>query len=365
MFQISEVLREVSFFQTLGKDGIDFIIERLKFKPFEANEAICQIGDPGDRMYIIISGEVKVAIRESPEAEEKIVAKLISGDYFGEMALFTGEPRSASVITTEPSEMFILHKADFDVIIERYPSISLSMSKIMSQRLRDTLQKAAKAGSDDVSQSLSGDLSEKPLVDVMKFCENNSLNGQITVTHKSDTGQFYYEKGELKKVELDGLPEDQALDTMLNWQDGHFTIEPRKISIEEIDAQKEQKAAGKVERRIIIVNNSMVVQRMLQRAFDSMGYEVYAVENANKAIKMARSMDPHLVISDTKLPDSSGVDLFNAIREFSEIPFVLLTEQDTRSQTATQANTQNSIYFTDSHEIGEIVKVVEGIFAAD
>lgn len=364
MFQISEVLRKVPFFQTLGKDGIDFIVERLKFKPFESNDAICHAGDPGDKMYIIISGTVKVVIRATPDAEEQIIAHLISGDYFGEMSLLTGEPRSASVITTEPAEMFILHKSDFDVIIERFPSITLSMGKIMSQRLRDTLQKAAKAGSGDMTQSVQGDLSEKPLVEVLRFCESNSLNGQVTVSHKSDIGRFFYEKGELQKVELDGLAEDQALDTMLNWQSGQFVIEPRKISIDEIKAEQAKKSAEKIVRRIIIVNNSMVVQRMLQRAFDSMGYEVYAVENADKAIKMARSMDPHLIISDTKLPDADGVDLFNSVRDFSSIPFVLLTEKNSKSQFMDRAQDKNSIHFTNSHEIGEIVKVVEGIFVS-
>ena len=141
MFQISEVLRKVPFFQTLGRDGIDFIVERLKFKPFDADELICHAGDPGDKMYIVINGQVKVVITTQPGGEENVIAYLNSGDYFGEMSLLTGEPRSASVITTEASEMFILNKTDFDVIIERFPSISLSMGKIMSQRLHDTLKR--------------------------------------------------------------------------------------------------------------------------------------------------------------------------------------------------------------------------------
>src|SRR4030043_918114 len=109
IFQISEVLKKVPFFRSLGKDGISFIVERLKFKPFDADEIICKIGDPGDRMYIVISGKVKVIVKTKDSAEETIIAELSGGAYFGEMALLTGDPRSASVITTEPSEMFILN----------------------------------------------------------------------------------------------------------------------------------------------------------------------------------------------------------------------------------------------------------------
>ena len=62
MFQISEVLKKVPFFRSLGKDGISFIVERLKFKPFDSDELICKIGDPGDKMWIVISGHVKVVV---------------------------------------------------------------------------------------------------------------------------------------------------------------------------------------------------------------------------------------------------------------------------------------------------------------
>lgn len=355
MFQISEVLKKVPFFQALGRDGIDFIVERLKFKPYDANEVICQSGDPGDKMYIIINGKVKVVVFSEKDNKENLIATLGAGDYFGEMSLLTGEPRSASVITTEPSEMFILNKSDFDVIIERFPSITLSMGKIMSQRLRDTLQKAANK-SDAIAPSVKGSLSDKKLVEVLKFCESNSLNGKVVVTRGDEQGEFLYEKGELQKVSLGSLNEDEALDTMLNWPDGEFIIEPRPIQLED---DKGKKAPPPGESRLIIVNNSMVVQKLLQRAFESMGYEVFAVDNASKAVKMVKSMDPSLIISDTKLPDASGMELLQTVRQFTTIPVVLLTDATNRAQLEARVSSDSSVYFTNSQEVGEIVKVVE------
>jgi CRP-like cAMP-binding protein/CheY-like chemotaxis protein len=356
MFQISEVLKKVPFFQALGKDGIDFIIERLKFKPFDRTEAVCKAGDPGDKMYIIISGNVKVVVAAEPAGEETVIANLGSGNYFGEMSLLTGEPRSASVITTEPSEMFILNKVDFDVIIERFPSITLSMTKIMSQRLRETNQMAAKKGGEAIT-AVEGDLSEKKLVEVLKFCENNSLNGKVLVTHDGNKGEFHYKKGELQKVMLNNLPEDKALDTMLNWQSGKFVIEPRPIHMEDAKTAKQKPQQKFI---IVIVNNSMVVQKLLQRAFDSMGYEVYAVETAAKAMNMVKSMRPHLIISDTKLPDSGGVAFVQSVRGITNVPVVLLTESANRAQMEDQAKSQGKVYFTNSQEVGEVIKIVEG-----
>lgn len=359
MFQISEVLKRVPFFQSLQRDGIDFIVERLKFKPFNGNEAICEAGDPGDKMYIIISGEVKVVVVPEGSKEESLIAKLGSGDYFGEMSLLTGEPRSASVITTEASEMFILNKSDFDVIIERFPSITLSMGKIMSQRLRETLQKAASKKSSGAVSAVKGDLNDKKLVDVLKFCETNSLNGRVVVKNGSDVGEIQYEKGQLLKVSLDNMAEDKALDTLLNWESGEFVVEPRPIQMDDLKG-----AAVQVEENptsIVIVNNSMVVQRLLQRAFDSMGYEVYAVETAAKAAKMVQSMQPDLIISDTKLPDATGPEFLATIRGFVQTPFVLLTEGKNREDLKARVSSHGNTYFTNSHEVGEVVKVVEGV----
>ena len=112
MIQISKVLQKVPIFRMLGKESIDFIVERLKFKTFDKNSEICKVGDPGDIMYIIILGKVDICIYTA-DGTEQVVASLGSGDYFGEMALLTGETRSATVRAAEESEMFLLHKNDF------------------------------------------------------------------------------------------------------------------------------------------------------------------------------------------------------------------------------------------------------------
>jgi len=169
MIQISKILNDVPIFRMLGKESINFIIERLKFKTYDANHTICKIGDPGDTMFIIISGGVDIIIQDQ-EGSEQVVASSGSGDYFGEMALLTGEPRSATVRTTEPSEMFLLVQKDFDVILEKFPSISLSMSKVVSKRLRETLSKASVLPRKAVKDAgPSGSLSETPLIDLINF----------------------------------------------------------------------------------------------------------------------------------------------------------------------------------------------------
>lgn len=360
MFQISEVLKKVPFFRTLGKDGINFIVERLKFKPFDADEVICRAGETGDRMFIIINGRVKVVAVGKEDEEENIISYLESGNYFGEMALLTGEPRSANVITTEPSEMFVLNKSEFDVILERFPSITLSMAKTMSHRLRDTIQKTTPKDAANVSSGIMGKLSEKSLIDVMKFCENNSLNGTLLVQRGSETGKFQYERGELQQVSLGQFIEDTALDLMLNWNEGTFIIKPKPFEMENTVKVDESVSTDDIP-RLVIVNNSMVVQKLLQRTFESMGYDVYTVETGSKGKKLVESLAPNLIISDTKLPDGSGIDFLESVRQSSDVHMVLLTDASNKMQFQKSTNQIKNVSLTESQEIGEIIKTVENI----
>ncbi|UCF64977.1 MAG: cyclic nucleotide-binding domain-containing protein [bacterium] len=356
MFQISEVLKKVPFFRSLGKDGISFIVERLKFKPFDADEIICKIGDPGDKMWIIISGQVKVIVKPEDSDEETLIAELTSGDYFGEMALLTGAPRSATIVTTEPSEMFILNKTDFDLVVERFPSITLSMGKIMSQRLTETLQKAAKR-SEKVTAAVKGLLSERQLVDILKFCESNSLNGKVIVNRGNQTGKIFYQKGILQKVELGDLKDDEALDVLISWNDGEFLIEPDPLRLDERETPAAPEALQPIQ--LVIVNASMVVQKMLQQTFEKIGYSVYAVENKQKGINLIKKLEPDVVIADVKLPDSNGVEFVQAIREFSQIPIILLTEERNREDYRAKLSSFQEIGYTRSQELGEIMHTVQ------
>ncbi len=356
MFQISEVLKKVPFFRSLGKDGISFIVERLKFKPYESDEVICKIGDPGDKMWIIISGRVKVVVQPEGSDEETVIAELTGGDYFGEMALLTGSPRSASVITLEPSEMFILNQEDFDLIVERFPSITLSMGKIMSQRLRDTLQKAAKRSTDKVAAAVEGSLKEKNLVDILKFCESNSLNGKVFVKNGDQKGIIHYKKGNLQKAEMGDLKDDQALDVLISWNEGEFRVEPDPLSLE----KEESTPAPPAEPiQLVIINASMVVQRMLQQTFEKIGYSVYAVENKQKGLNLIRKLEPDVVVADVKLPDSNGLDLVKSVREFTTTPIVLLTEERNREDYRSKLSEYENLSFTKTQEISEIMHAVQ------
>ncbi|MHB2156266.1 cyclic nucleotide-binding domain-containing protein [Calditrichota bacterium GD2] len=362
MIQLSKILKSVPIFHTLGKESIDFIIQRLKFKTFGPNETVCKIGDPGDEMYIIINGKVKICIYDE-QGNEKIVATLQAGDYFGEMALLTGEPRSASVITTEESEMFALHKNDFDVILEKFPSISISIGKIMSQRLRETLAKASHIPNvnkmETSQEGPRGNLKEVPLVDLIRFCEANSLTGILKLEHDSQKGELEFRAGQLQKVSLGNLSEDQALDTMLGWDDGQFRIELKPLKFDElVEESPEHKEEPKIQ-NVLILSNSIVVQKIIERALISLGYRVFKARKIADGLNLMDAEGVDLIVSDIKLPDGDGVKLIEQVRAKNEKPIIFIGEPNLKPELLKPIREAHAVEITGSHEVSEIVQLIE------
>ncbi len=362
MIQISKILQSVPIFKMLGKESINFIIERLKFKTFDSKNTICKVGDPGDEMFIIISGKVDIVIYPEGVEEGQAVATLGPGDYFGEMALLTGEPRSASVITEGPVEAFALQQKDFDVILERYPSISLSMGKIVSKRLRETLKTASNFRRVEkieiTSEGPSGNIEDVPIIDLISFAESNSLTGSMTINSGDKNGAFEFERGALQSVKVGGVSDDKALDEMLSWKSGHFQIKVRPLTLK---TNKKKNIEEESRNKILIVNNSLVVRKVIERAFNGLGYEV------NTARDIAASQDtmgewiPDIIISDIKLSDGSGIEFVELTRKEKNIPFIFITDNSIKPEFEEKLQEMGNGEITKTHEVSEIVKLVENM----
>jgi short-subunit dehydrogenase len=108
--------------------------------------AVVSEGAPGDSMYVIATGTVRI-VAESRDGE--VIAQLESGDFFGEMALITGLPRTATALAVSDTRLWKMEKDDFDRMIREMPHLSLEMSRVLSQRV----QRAAPVGRDLVGRT--------------------------------------------------------------------------------------------------------------------------------------------------------------------------------------------------------------------
>ncbi len=100
---------------------------------FDAGEVIFREGDPGDRMYAIIQGEVEI-LREEPGKGETVLARLGPGQYFGEIALVSTGPRVATVRTLTPVELAVMGRSDFAALYAYLPYFHKSVEQLVSQR---------------------------------------------------------------------------------------------------------------------------------------------------------------------------------------------------------------------------------------
>lgn len=130
-------LAQVSIFTGLDADGLRELATAARRRTFRANEVIFHRDDPGQVLYVIRHGKVKIYIT-SPDGQEVSLAVFGPGEYFGELALLDGQPRSASAIAIEPAETFALQRNDFINAVMRHPRIAVQVMHVLSHRLRQT-----------------------------------------------------------------------------------------------------------------------------------------------------------------------------------------------------------------------------------
>jgi CRP-like cAMP-binding protein len=111
-------------------------------------------GDPGTSLCIVVSGKVN-AVASSPDGKELVLNSFGPGDIVGELALLTGEPRSADAVAQEPSRLFLLPRDDFLAFLETHPRVAITLLAIVSRKLQHTTQQVQAVSFLDVPARLA------------------------------------------------------------------------------------------------------------------------------------------------------------------------------------------------------------------
>jgi CRP/FNR family transcriptional regulator, cyclic AMP receptor protein len=107
----------------------------MRRRRFRRNEVIFHQGDPGDSLHIVGAGAVKIVL-PSTEGEEAIIATLRPSDFFGELSLLDGAPRSATATALEPSETLVLPRTAFLELLDRDPELRNALLAGLTRELR-------------------------------------------------------------------------------------------------------------------------------------------------------------------------------------------------------------------------------------
>ncbi|MEL4897661.1 cyclic nucleotide-binding domain-containing protein [Crocosphaera sp. Alani8] len=119
LFSITKLLAKVEYFKTLNDLQIRKLIEIGTLKEIKKSEILFKENDPGDAFYIILSGSVEIFT----ETLKKTLAVLQKGDFFGELALMLGIPRTATVKAIQDTVLFSINNKQFDQLLKNYPEL--------------------------------------------------------------------------------------------------------------------------------------------------------------------------------------------------------------------------------------------------
>lgn len=133
----TDFLRNVSLFANLPEDELTNISKQIEVKEYVRDAFICKEGEAADSMYIIKSGIVQIFCDDGTGGR-KILTHLKLGEYFGEMALLTDEPRTASSVALAETELIKLTKESFHKLLRTSPGVSLSIIRTLCARLSKT-----------------------------------------------------------------------------------------------------------------------------------------------------------------------------------------------------------------------------------
>ena len=134
MADLADTIRANPLFSGLSREDIAKILGKLEERFFNAGTTIISQGDQGDSFYFIQSGAVQVVL-ESGGGRRESIAVLGPQESFGEMALFSGEPRSATIITVKDTTVWRLTREAWNDLIEKYPTWLLHFCATLSKRL--------------------------------------------------------------------------------------------------------------------------------------------------------------------------------------------------------------------------------------
>ncbi len=132
--QVDSFLRGVEAFSQLDDEVLGQLAEQVEIEEFAAGSRIIERGAPGDCMYVVVAGEVRIPVT-GPAGEQRFVAHLGPRQIFGEMALLTGEPRAADVFAAEGCRCLRFCKDSVEALMREQPPAARFLTTILGERL--------------------------------------------------------------------------------------------------------------------------------------------------------------------------------------------------------------------------------------
>lgn len=179
---VEKLRHKFPLFAGFGPSELEFLEKRLVRRRYPGGQTLFHMGDEGGSLHVIESGRVKVTI-PSPSGEELILAMLGAGDLLGELSLFDGKPRSATVQALENTETLCLHREDLLALMRNRFEVTEKIIEGLAHRIRDTDMLLAERNFLDITSRLAKKILD--LGDTFGIREGGQVRIGVKITQKN------------------------------------------------------------------------------------------------------------------------------------------------------------------------------------
>jgi len=130
------LVRNMPLFESLADDEVGALVAKIEERKVDAGVDVFKVGDDGATLFLIEDGAVEISTGDGKQ--RAVLASLFPGQFFGELSLLDGTPRSATATATKPCTLLALDRDDFDAFISAKPHAATKILAEMADRLRQT-----------------------------------------------------------------------------------------------------------------------------------------------------------------------------------------------------------------------------------
>jgi CRP/FNR family transcriptional regulator, cyclic AMP receptor protein len=209
------LLSSVEVFSSLSSEDLLDLATLLELSEFPWQFPIAQKGDPGDRLFILLSGKAEVI-----DDHGVALAELQKGEVFGEMSLLSGDRVSATIMTAETCQVAIMNQKNFHHVLNRFPALQIFFYKLLVSRITKMNMKRA----EELSSGMVGQLSDIAPIELCQMINSNQKTGTLNLESDEKKAVIMFNEGELVHIELDGLHGKDAFYQILALDTGRFNF---------------------------------------------------------------------------------------------------------------------------------------------
>jgi len=206
-------LEEIELFKPLSSDDLADLTALLKIKEYSYGFPICQRGEPGTHLYIMLSGKVEVL-----DDDGVVLSEMGRGDVFGEMSLLSGDKVSTTIVATEPCEIATLNQKNFKHILNKFPALQVFLYRLVVRRITSLNQDRA----EELASGMIGQVSDIPVVELCQMINSNQKTGRLKVGGGNRNGVIVFNEGEVVYAETPDQTGVEAFYQILDSQTGRF-----------------------------------------------------------------------------------------------------------------------------------------------